>query len=58
MKAYSHRKAISMTDCTTKPLLFSSLRSQKIQADFNSDSLTSDAGALLLFSLLPFLEKD
>ncbi len=47
-----------MTDCTTKPLLFSSLRSQKIQADFNSDSLTSDAGALLLFSLLPFLEKD
>jgi len=37
-----------MTDCTTQPLLFSSLGSKKIQADFNGGSLTSDAGALLL----------
>jgi len=37
-----------MTDCTTQPLLFSSLGSQKIQADFNGGKLTSDAGALLL----------
>jgi len=37
-----------MTDCNTQPLLFSSLGSKKIQADFNGGSLTSDAGALLL----------
>jgi hypothetical protein len=37
-----------MTNCTTQPLLFSSLGSKKIQADFNGGSLTSDAGALLL----------
>jgi len=37
-----------MTDCTTQPLLFSSLGSKKIQADFQGGSLTSDAGALLL----------
>jgi len=37
-----------MTDCTTQPLLFSSLGSQKIQADFQGGALTSDAGALLL----------
>jgi len=37
-----------MTDCTTQPLLFSSLGSKKIQADFKGGSLTSDAGALLL----------
>jgi hypothetical protein len=30
-----------MTDCTTQPLLFSSLGSKKIQADFNGGSLTS-----------------
>jgi hypothetical protein len=37
-----------MTDCNTNPILFSSLGSKKIQADFNGGSLTSDAGALLL----------
>jgi len=37
-----------MTDCTIQPLLFSSLKSRKIQADFNGGALTSDAGALLL----------
>jgi len=37
-----------MTDCNTQSLLFSSLSSKKIQADFNGGSLTSDAGALLL----------
>jgi hypothetical protein len=37
-----------MTDCTTQPLLFSSLGSKIIQADFKGGSLTSDAGALLL----------
>lgn len=37
-----------MTDCNTQSLLFSSLSSKKIQADFNGGSLTSDAGAMLL----------
>jgi hypothetical protein len=37
-----------MTDCITQPLLFSSLKNKKIQADFNGGSLTSDTGALLL----------
>jgi len=37
-----------MTDYNTHPLLFSSLGSKKICADFNGGSLTSDAGALLL----------
>jgi hypothetical protein len=37
-----------MTDCTTQPLLFSSIGSKKIQADFKGGSLTSDAGAALL----------
>jgi len=37
-----------MTDCNTQPLLFSSLKSKKIFADFKGGSLTSDAGALLL----------
>jgi hypothetical protein len=37
-----------MTDCNRQPLLFSSLNSKKIQADFNGGSLTSDAGALLM----------
>jgi hypothetical protein len=37
-----------MTDCNTQSLLFSSLSSRKIQADFNGGSLTSDGGALLL----------
>jgi hypothetical protein len=36
------------TDCNTQPLLFSSLKSQKIVADFAGGRLTSDAGALLL----------
>jgi len=37
-----------MTDCNTQPLLFASLGSKKIQADFKGGSLTSDAGALFL----------
>jgi hypothetical protein len=37
-----------MTDCNTQSLLFSSLGSRKINADFNGGSLTSDAGAVLL----------
>jgi len=37
-----------MTDCNTRPLLFSNLKNKKIQADFNGGSLTSDAGAVLL----------
>ena len=37
-----------MTDCTTQTLLFSSLGSKKIHADFNGGSLTSDAGAVLV----------
>jgi hypothetical protein len=42
-----------MTDCTTQSLLFSSLGSKKIQADFNGGSLTSDAGALLPREAVP-----
>jgi len=37
-----------MTDCTTEPLLFSSLKRKNIQADFHGGKLTSDGGALLL----------
>lgn len=37
-----------MTECNAQPLLFSSLRSQKIVADFGGGHLTSDAGGLLL----------
>ena len=37
-----------MTDCTTEPLLFSSLGAQKIQADFAGGTLTTDAGLLAL----------
>jgi len=37
-----------MTDCTTEPLLFSSLKRKNIQADFQGGKLTSDGGALLL----------
>lgn len=37
-----------MTDCTTEPLLFASLKRQSIQADFRGGRLTSDGGALLL----------
>jgi hypothetical protein len=37
-----------MTNCTTEPLLFSSLRRQKIQADFAGGTLTTDAGLLAL----------
>ena len=37
-----------MTGCNTQMLLFSSLGSKKIHADFNGGSLTSDAGAVLL----------
>jgi hypothetical protein len=37
-----------MTDCNTKPLRFSSLKSKKTVADFDGGHLTSDAGGLLL----------
>jgi len=37
-----------MTDCTTGPLLFSSLQRKNIEADFRGGRLTSDGGALLL----------
>jgi hypothetical protein len=37
-----------MTECNRQPLLFSSLKSQKILADFDGGRLTSDAGGLLL----------
>ena len=37
-----------MTQCNRQPLLFSSLKSQKIVADFDGGRLTSDAGGLLL----------
>jgi hypothetical protein len=51
----SNRKAISRTDCTTEPLLFASLKRQKIQADFRGGRLTSDGGALLLREMDPSL---
>jgi len=37
-----------MTDCTRKPLLFSSLGRQQIVADFDGGRLTTDGGGLLL----------
>ena len=37
-----------MTECNRQPVLFSSLKSQKIVADFDGGRLTSDAGGLLL----------
>ncbi len=37
-----------MTECNQQPLLFSSLKARKIQADFDGGAITSDAGALLL----------
>ena len=37
-----------MTECNREPLLFSSLKSQKIVADFDGGHLTSDGGGLLL----------
>jgi hypothetical protein len=37
-----------VTECNAQPLLFSSLKSQKIVADFGGGHLTSDAGGLLL----------
>jgi len=37
-----------MTDCNRQPALFSSLKSQKVVADFDGGRLTSDAGCLLL----------
>jgi len=37
-----------MTECNRQPLLFSSLKSQKIVADFDGGHLTSDGGGLLL----------
>lgn len=37
-----------MTECNRKPLLFSSLSSHKVVADFRGGRLTSDAGGLLL----------
>ena len=36
------------TECTTSSMTFSSLGSQKVQADFDGGQITSDAGALLL----------
>ncbi len=37
-----------MTECNAQSLLFSSLKSQKVVADFGGGHLTSDAGGLLL----------
>lgn len=37
-----------MTECNRQPLLFSSVLSQKVIADFDGGRLTSDAGGLLL----------
>ena len=37
-----------MTECNGLPLVFSSIRRQKIHADFNGGKLTSDVGAALL----------
>ena len=37
-----------MTECTHQPLLFTSLKRQKVVADFDGGQLTSDGGALLL----------
>src|SRR5262249_6210394 len=37
-----------MTECSRTPLLFSSLGSRRLEADFSGGSLTSDGGALLL----------
>ena len=37
-----------MTECSSKPIEFSSLKRKKVQADFSGGKLTSDAGALLL----------
>jgi hypothetical protein len=39
------------TECTHEPMLFSSLFSQTVQAEFNGGAITSDAGALLLREL-------
>lgn len=43
-----NRKAIDMTDCTTQPMLFSSLPRKKFLADFHGGDLTSDGGLALL----------
>lgn len=37
-----------MTECNRQPLLFSTLGSRKVEADFSAGSVTTDAGALLL----------
>jgi len=37
-----------MTQCTAKPLAFSSLSRRRVEADFDGGHLTSDGGALLL----------
>ena len=37
-----------MAECNRKPLLFSSLSSQKVTAYFDGGRLSSDAGGLLL----------
>ncbi len=37
-----------MTECTRRPIVFSSLRRQKVVANFDGGRLTSDAGAILL----------
>ncbi len=43
-----NNKGLHMTDCTTEPLLFSSLPRQRVVADFAGGTLTSDSGLLLL----------
>ena len=37
-----------VTECTHQPLLFTSLKRQKVVADFDGGQLSSDGGALLL----------
>jgi hypothetical protein len=45
---FQDRKAVDMTDCTTEPLLFSSLPGKQFHADFRGGDLTSDGGLALL----------
>ena len=45
-----------MTDCIATPLVFSSQKSRNIQADFQGDQLTSDAGSWNLSPRDPWKE--
>src|SRR5215470_10203073 len=45
---FSRSEATAMSDCTRRPLAFSSLGTKAVVADFQGGRLTSDAGALLL----------